>query len=71
MGRTANSENAHAQTPIRKAAIVILIKLAHEAEKKSSEELKTEIQKALKECLSRIPWVAVEKVIILENEYQT
>jgi len=45
---------------------VVLISLAHEAEKKTIEELKTEIQKALEEGLARIPWVAVEKVIILE-----
>jgi hypothetical protein len=53
--------------PVKKAAIVIFISLAHEAEKKTSEELKTEIQKALEEGLARIPWVAVEKVIVLEE----
>jgi hypothetical protein len=46
---------------------VIFISLAHEAEKKTSEELKTEIQKALEEGLARISWVAVEKVIVLEE----
>jgi len=67
MGRTAKPENEHAQTLSKKAAIVVLIKLAHEVEKKTSEELKTEIQKALEEGLARIPWVAVEKVIVLEE----
>ena len=67
MGRTAKSENAHAQTTVKKAAIVVLIKLAHEAEKKTSEELKTEIHKAIEEGLARIPWVAVDKVIVLEE----
>ena len=67
MGRTTKSEDAHAQTPVKKAAIVVLIKLAHEAEKRTSEELKTEIHKALEEGLSRIPWLAVEKVIVIEE----
>jgi len=60
-------EDAHAQTPVKKAAIVVLISLAHEAEKKTSKEFKTEIQKALEEGLARIPWVVVEKVIMLEE----
>lgn len=60
-------EDAHAQTPVKKAAIVVLIKLAHEVEKKTSEELKTEIHEALEEGLARIPWVVVEKVIMLEE----
>jgi len=60
-------EDTHAQTPVKKAAIVVLIKLEHEAEKKTSEELKAEIHKALKEGFARIPWVAVEKVIIIEE----
>ena len=61
------SEDEHAQTTVKKAAIVVLISLAQEAEKKTSKELKTEIHKALEEGLARIPWVAVEKVIILEE----
>ena len=60
-------EDAHAQTKVKKAAIVVLISLAHEVEKKTSEELETEIRKALEEGLARIPWVAVEKVIVLEE----
>jgi len=60
-------EDTHAQTPVRKAAIVILIKLVHEAEKKTSEELKTEIHKALEEGLATIPWLTVEKAIILKE----
>ena len=61
------SEDEHAQNTAKKAAILVIISLAREAEKKTSEELKTEIQKALEESLARIPWVTVEKVIVLEE----
>jgi len=61
-------EIANAQTKGKKAAIVVLIRLAHEAEEKTIEELKTEIHKAIEEGLARIPWVAVETVIILEEQ---
>jgi len=67
MGRTAKSESAHSQNLVKKAAIVVLINLVRDAEKKTSEELKTEIYKALEEGLARIPWVAVEKVVILQE----
>ena len=60
-------EDTHTQTPVKKAAIVVLIRLAHEAEKKTSEDLETEIHKVLEEGLVRIPWVAVEKVIVIEE----
>jgi len=61
------SEDEHAQKTVKKAVILVLISLVHEAEKKTSKELKTEIQKALEEGLARIPWVAVEKVIVIEE----
>jgi len=66
-GRTAKSENPQAQTKVKKAAIVVLINLAYGAEKKTSEELKTEIHKALEEGLAGIPWAEIKKVIILEE----
>jgi len=61
------SEDEHAQKTVKKAAIVVLISLLHEAEKKTSRELKTEIQKALEEGIARIPWLAVEKIIVVEE----
>ncbi len=61
------SEDVHAQTTVKKAAIVVLISLAHEAEKKTSEELETEIRKAVLQSLARIPWLVVENVIIVEE----
>ena len=61
------SEDEHAQNTAKKAAIVVLISLAHEAENKSSEELETEIRKAVLKSLARIPWVVVENVIIVEE----
>jgi len=43
------SENAHAQTAAKKVAVVVPLTLAPEVEKKTIEELKTEIRKALQE----------------------
>jgi len=60
-------EDINAQTKGKKAVLVVLISLAHEAENKTTEELETEIRKALEEDLARIPWVAVENVIIVEE----
>ncbi len=51
----------------KKAVILVLISLEHEAENKSSKELETEIRKALEEGLAKIPWVAVEEVIVLQE----
>jgi len=61
------SEDKHEETKIRKAAIVVLISLKQKAENKSSEELKTEIQKALEERLLRIPWLVLDSIIIVEE----
>jgi len=60
------SEDTHEQN-VKKVAIVVLISLAHEAENKSGEELKTEIQKALEESLTKIPWLFLENIIIVEE----
>ncbi len=59
-------EDVHEQK-VKKAAIVILISLTGETENKSSEELETEIRKALKECLLKIPWMKLENVIIVKE----
>lgn len=67
MAVSSHVGNRARANPLKKAAIVILISLAHEAEKKTSEELKTEIHKALKKGFARIPWAAVERVIVLEE----
>ena len=55
------------ETKIRKAAIVLLISLKREAENKSSEELKTEIRKALEKGLLGIPWLVLDNVIVVEE----
>jgi len=60
-------EDKHKQTKFKKAAIVILISLEREAENKSSEEIKTEILKALEEDLTRIPWLVLEDVIVVQE----
>ncbi len=60
-------EDAHPQTPGKKAAIVVFISLAHEGKKKTSKELETEIRKAVEEGLAKIPGLVVEKVIVLEE----
>jgi len=46
---------------------VVLLTLAPEVEKKTIEELKKEIHKALQEGLAKIPWVIVEKVTVIEE----
>jgi predicted transcriptional regulator len=65
----SQDENGAPSDPPKKAAIVILISLSHEAEKKTSEELKTKIRDALQEGLARIPWIALEDVIVVEEKY--
>ena len=60
-------EDMHKQTKFKKAAIVILISLKREAENKSSEEIKTEVLKALEEGLVRIPWLVLEDVIVAQE----
>jgi len=52
---------------VKKAVIVVLISLKHEAEHKTKKELETEIRKALAEGLARIPWLILENVIIVEE----
>jgi predicted transcriptional regulator len=65
----SQDENCAPSNSHRKAAIVILISLSHEAEKKTSEELKTKIREALQEGLAKIPWIALEDVIVVEEKY--
>jgi hypothetical protein len=60
-------EDINEQIRGTKAVLVVLISLAQDAENKTPEELETEIRKALKKDLARIPWVAVENVIIVKE----
>ena len=53
-----------------KAAIVALISLKREATIKSSKEIQNEIRKALEESLARIQWIALEKIIVVEEKMQ-
>ncbi len=46
---------------------MILISLKREAENKRSEELKTEILKALEETLMRIPCVVLEDFVVVQE----
>ena len=61
------SEEIYKQTKGKKAVLVVLITLAGEAENKTTEELANEIREALEGDLARIPWLAVENVIIVEE----
>ena len=60
------SEGIHEQK-VKKAAIVALISLKREAKTKSSKEIETQIRKALEESLTRIPWLILEKVIVVKE----
>ncbi len=60
-------EDINKQIGGKKAVLVVLIRLAREAENKTTEEIATEIRKALEGDLARIPWLAVENVIIVEE----
>lgn len=61
------SKDINKQTGGRKAVLVVLIRLVREAENKTTEEIATEIRKALEGDLARISWLAVENVIIVEE----
>jgi len=61
------SEDRREQTKRKKAVLVVLISLAREAESKTTEELETEIRKALEDGLARIPWLVVENVVVVEE----
>ena len=61
------AELIDAEPNTKKAVILVFIKLAHEAESKTDEEFKTEIQEMLKEGLNKMPWVAVEDVIVVRE----
>jgi len=60
-------ENIHSQVKGKKAVLIVLINLAHEAENKTKQELAAEIRRALKGALARIPWVSLKNVIIVEE----
>ncbi|MDH5375008.1 MAG: hypothetical protein OEZ21_07255 [Candidatus Bathyarchaeota archaeon] len=61
------SEDMHEKRTVKKAVIVALISLTHDAEHKTKKELETEIRKTLEEGLVRIPWLILENVIIVEE----
>ena len=60
-------EEIEKQTKGKKAVLVVLITLAGEAKNKTTEEFANEIREALKGDLARIPWLAVENIIIVEE----
>ena len=60
-------EGVNKQTSGKKAVLLVLIRLAREAENKPPKEIETEVRKALEKDLARIPWLAVENVIIVEE----
>ena len=57
----------HTGEKVKKVAIGVLISLKREAENISSEELETEIRKALEVGLLRIPWLVLKNVMIVEE----
>jgi hypothetical protein len=60
-------EGVNKQTSGKKAVLLVLIRLAHEAENKPPKEIETEVRKALEKDLARIPWLDVENVIVVEE----
>ncbi len=60
-------EGMNQQTKAKKAAIVVLISLVHEAGNKSDEEIKAEIRRALKDGLSMVPWLRLENIVVVEE----
>jgi hypothetical protein len=61
------SEDLHEKTTVKKAVIVVLISLTHDAEHKTRKELETEIRKTLERGLLRIPGLILENVVIVEE----
>ncbi len=60
-------ENIRTQTKGKKAALIVLLSLVHEVKNMAKEELEAEIREAIEESLARIPWVAFENLIIVEE----
>ena len=60
-------ESVNEQTKGKKAAIVVLISLMHEAGNKSDEEIEAEIRKALEDGLSMMPWLRLENIVVVEE----
>ncbi len=60
-------EEMNEQNEAKKIALVVLISLKREAEKRSSEELKTAILEAIKEGLVRVPWLVLEDVVLVQE----
>jgi hypothetical protein len=60
-------EGVNKQTSGKKAVLLVLIRLAREAENKPPKEIETEVRKALEKDLAGIPWLDVENVIVVEE----
>jgi hypothetical protein len=60
-------EGVNKQTSGKKAVLLVLIRLAREAENKPPKEIETEVRKALEKDLAGIPYLDVENVIVVEE----
>jgi hypothetical protein len=60
-------EIVNEQTKGKKAVIVVLISLVHEARNKSDKEIEAEIRKVLKNGLSMVPWLRLENIVVVEE----
>ena len=60
-------EGVNKQIIDKKAVLLVLIRLAREAENKPPKEIETEVRKALEKDLARIPWLDVENIIVVEE----
>ena len=60
-------EDTNEQSGVKKIALVVLLSLKREAEKRSSEELKTVILEAIKEGLGKVPWLVLEDLVVVQE----
>jgi hypothetical protein len=51
----------------KKAAVIILIRLASGAETKAAEDIKVKIQRVLEEGLADVPWLVLENVTVVSE----
>lgn len=61
------SENIHSQIKGKKAVLIVLLSLAHEAKNMRKGELAAEIRKGLERTLAKMPWVGLKNLIIVEE----
>ncbi len=55
----------------KRAAVVVLIRLAPGSETMTEEAIRSEIQKVLEEGLADIPWLVVEDVTVVSEQSRT